>query len=81
MYEELGGCNTNEHRAPLNPFGVFRVPHAWTLRTRMALNDGFVARAYARTGLLGNPSDQYEGKVIGVSVRNYYAEVSSQRLE
>src|SRR3954471_6047936 len=32
-------------------------------------------RAYARAGLLGNPSDGYHGKTISVSVRNYWAEV------
>jgi glucuronokinase len=32
-------------------------------------------RAYARAGLLGNPSDGYHGKTISISVRNYSAEV------
>lgn len=32
-------------------------------------------RAYARAGLVGNPSDGYNGKTIAVSVRNFYAEV------
>ena len=32
-------------------------------------------RAYARAGLLGNPSDGYNGKTISVSVRNFWAEV------
>jgi len=32
-------------------------------------------RAYARAGLLGNPSDGYNGKTISVSIRNYWAEV------
>jgi glucuronokinase len=32
-------------------------------------------RAYARAGLLGNPSDAYHGKTISLSVRNYWAEV------
>ena len=32
-------------------------------------------RAYARAGLLGNPSDGYHGKTISFSVRNYWAEV------
>jgi len=31
-------------------------------------------RAFARAGLLGNPSDGYHGKTISVSVRNYWAE-------
>ena len=34
--------------------------------------------AYARAGLLGNPSDGYFGKTISVSVKNFYATV---RLE
>ncbi len=32
-------------------------------------------RAYARAGLLGNPSDGYHGKTIAISVRNFWAEV------
>ena len=32
-------------------------------------------RAYARIGLLGNPSDGYFGKTISVSIKNFYAEV------
>ena len=32
-------------------------------------------RAYARAGLLGNPSDGYNGKTISVIVRNFWAEV------
>lgn len=32
-------------------------------------------RAYARAGLLGNPSDQYSGKIIAVSVKNFSAHV------
>lgn len=32
-------------------------------------------RAFARAGVLGNPSDGYHGKTIALSVRNYWAEV------
>ncbi len=32
-------------------------------------------RAYARAGLLGNPSDGYNGKTISIIVRNLWAEV------
>ena len=32
-------------------------------------------RAYARAGLLGNPSDGYNGKTISCIVRNFWAEV------
>src|SRR5262245_63680327 len=32
-------------------------------------------RAFARAGLLGNPSDGYHGRTISASVRNYWAEV------
>jgi glucuronokinase len=31
-------------------------------------------RAYARAGLMGNPSDGYGGKTISVNVRNFWAE-------
>lgn len=34
------------------------------------------SRAYARAGLLGNPSDGYFGKTISISVRNFGAHVS-----
>ena len=34
------------------------------------------SRAYARAGLLGNPSDGYFGKIIAIAVKNYYASVS-----
>src|SRR3954468_5861655 len=33
-------------------------------------------RAYARAGLLGNPSDGYHGKTLSFSVRDYWAEVA-----
>ena len=32
-------------------------------------------RAFARAGLMGNPSDGYHGKTLSVIVRNYFAEV------
>jgi glucuronokinase len=32
-------------------------------------------KAYARAGLLGNPSDGYNGKIIAVSIRNFAARV------
>lgn len=32
-------------------------------------------RAYARAGLMGNPSDGYNGKTLSIIVRNYSAEV------
>ena len=32
-------------------------------------------RAYARAGLVGNPSDGYHGKTISISVRNFWTEV------
>lgn len=34
------------------------------------------ARAYARAGLLGNPSDGYFGKTISITVRNFGARIS-----
>src|SRR5947209_2312892 len=32
-------------------------------------------RAFARAGLVGNPSDGYHGKTISLAVKNYHAEV------
>lgn len=43
-----------------------------------------VGRAWSRVGLLGNPSDGYEGRAIACSVRNFGAEVTiepAERLE
>jgi len=37
-------------------------------------------RAYARAGLLGNPSDGFFGKTISISVRNFGASVSLYQL-
>lgn len=39
------------------------------------------ATAYARAGLVGNPSDGYFGKTISVSVRNFAAKVSLYESE
>ena len=36
----------------------------------------FESRAYARAGLLGNPSDGYFGQTISIIVRNFGAHVS-----
>ena len=33
-------------------------------------------RAYARAGLMGNPSDGYHGKTLSIIVRNFHAEVT-----
>jgi len=38
-------------------------------------------RAYARAGLLGNPSDGYFGKIIAVSVKNFWAAVTLEPAE
>lgn len=36
------------------------------------------SRVYARIGLLGNPSDGYNGKTISFALANFYAEVLRQ---
>ncbi|RPI81802.1 MAG: GHMP kinase [Planctomycetaceae bacterium] len=38
-------------------------------------------RAYARAGLVGNPSDGYNGKTISVIVKNFWAEVTMYEWE
>lgn len=38
------------------------------------VSETLVRRTYARIGLLGNPSDQYFGEVVAVSIKNFYAE-------
>ncbi|XP_071806247.1 uncharacterized protein [Asterias amurensis] len=43
----------------------------------------YTAEAYARVGLMGNPSDGFHGKTISLSVANFWAEVTikeSQKL-
>lgn len=37
--------------------------------------------AYARAGLFGNPSDGYQGRTIGIIVRNFHAQVSLYEWE
>ena len=37
-----------------------------------------VRRAYARVGLMGNPSDGFFGKTISVAIRNYWAQATIQ---
>ena len=32
-------------------------------------------RAFARVGLMGNPSDGFNGKTISLSIRNFWAKV------
>ena len=39
------------------------------------------SRAYARAGLLGNPSDGYFGKIIAISVKNFWADVFLQESQ
>ncbi|XP_030834314.1 probable glucuronokinase 2 [Strongylocentrotus purpuratus] len=36
----------------------------------------YTAKAYARIGLMGNPSDGFHGKTISVSIKNFWAEVT-----
>ncbi|MBI1784253.1 GHMP kinase [Candidatus Sumerlaeota bacterium] len=40
-----------------------------------------VGKAYARAGLLGNPSDGYEGKAIAFIIRNFSAEVTIEESD
>jgi molybdenum cofactor synthesis domain-containing protein len=45
-----------------------------------SINETLVRRTYARIGLLGNPSDQYFGEVVAVSIKNFYAETTLKPL-
>ncbi|KAJ8034154.1 Glucuronokinase 1 [Holothuria leucospilota] len=36
----------------------------------------FTSKAYARIGLMGNPSDGFHGKTISLSIKNFWAEVT-----
>ena len=38
------------------------------------------SQVFSRVGLLGNPSDGYQGKTISVSCANFWAEVHSPAL-
>ena len=57
---------------------------ACTTRSAAPASDGAAApitrRAHARVGLLGNPSDGFFGKTIAVSLANFWAEVTTERL-
>jgi len=47
------------------------------MSTVSAQPDGSLrSRVFARIGLLGNPSDGFEGAVIGLSQANFWAEVT-----
>lgn len=41
--------------------------------------DPITSRVYARIGLLGNPSDGFEGACISVSIKNFWAQVTMQK--
>ncbi|KAK8738551.1 hypothetical protein OTU49_003931 [Cherax quadricarinatus] len=38
--------------------------------------DPITMRAYARVGLMGNPSDGFNGKTVSLSIANFWAEVT-----
>lgn len=38
-----------------------------------------VSRVFSRVGLLGNPSDGFEGACLSVSLQNFYAEARERR--
>lgn len=42
----------------------------------MVSTEEITHRVYARIGLLGNPSDGFNGKTIALSLKNFYAEVT-----
>eukprot|EP01065_Artemidia_motanka_P040725 TRINITY_DN5152_c1_g1_i1.p1 TRINITY_DN5152_c1_g1~~TRINITY_DN5152_c1_g1_i1.p1 ORF type:complete len:672 (+),score=213.78 TRINITY_DN5152_c1_g1_i1:84-2018(+) len=44
-------------------------------------SEAIVRRAYARVGLMGNPSDGFFGKTISLSIANFWAEVTIQQSE
>jgi hypothetical protein len=54
---------------------LFRAFLFFGRRAAMAARE-FTSRAYARVGLVGNPSDGFGGKKIAVSVENYSATVT-----
>jgi glucuronokinase len=63
---------------------LYHCPHGRTLTGKMELDMMIETYAYARAGLLGNPSDGYYGKTIAFLVRNFRARVllyPSARLE
>jgi len=39
------------------------------------------SKAYARAGLLGNPSDGYFGKIIAISIKNFHASVTLEQTD
>src|SRR6185295_19318907 len=61
---------SSSSRSPIRSTGPISNGTCWTCSMFLTRK-----RAYARAGLLGNPSDGYNGKTISISVRNYWAEV------
>lgn len=44
-------------------------------------NGRMLCRTYARVGVLGNPSDGFNGKTISLSIKNFWAEVSIEESD
>ena len=49
------------------------------LRVVTPIGDVITKRAYARVGLVGNPSDAYGGKCVAFTISNFFAEASLRR--
>lgn len=70
----------------VKPIKVVVYKHSAPIRegqAQLASNTGMEVRrkAYARVGLLGNPSDGYYGKTISFSLANFFAEVALRPSE
>lgn len=45
------------------------------MSTRQEADGTIISRVYSRIGLLGNPSDGFQGACLSLSLSNFYAEV------
>ncbi|XP_056139075.1 glucuronokinase with putative uridyl pyrophosphorylase [Lampris incognitus] len=48
----------------------------YSAKQRDKPNNTFTCRSYARVGLMGNPSDGFNGKTIAMTISNFWAEVT-----
>ena len=72
-FQLIGQVTLNEYEQWLR---YFRNKQTHKLRQKAITN-----RAYARVGLMGNPSDGFYGKTISLSIKNFWADVTIQESQ
>ncbi|XP_039271048.2 uncharacterized protein LOC120345593 [Styela clava] len=72
-FQLIGQVSLTDYQARLDYFSDLKRQHA---RKRL-----ITSRAYARIGLMGNPSDGFYGKTISLSISNFWADVTIMESE